>query len=312
MSSVFNEVYGTYYNVMAKILAQAVDNELTAEKLQSLVLDEGYGDSVLQLLPALQEGTWKLLTPELQTPLKHRPTMPLTILEKKWLKALLLDERLRLFLSDEELAREEKALTGVEPLYRPEQFVFFDRFVDGDDYQNPRYRENFRKLLTALKNKITVDASYRAKKDNIIVWTELTPVSMEYSAKDDKFRLQALAGKRPVTLNLGKLITVELGAAVQRRRLAEQAAVPQQRLVLELEDERRTMMRALMHFSDLAKETVRLDDKRYLLTIRYDKSDETEMVYRVLSFGPTIKVREPESFVELIKQRLVEQLKISG
>ena len=35
--------------------------------------------------------------------------------------------------------------------------------------------------------------------------------------------------------------------------------------------------------------------------------DETEMVIRLLSFGPMVKVIAPESFVDLIKKRLVDQ-----
>ncbi|MGM9528661.1 MAG: hypothetical protein ACI3XH_01485, partial [Phascolarctobacterium sp.] len=96
-------------------------------------------------------------------------------------------------------------------MYRPEQFVFFDRFVDGDDYKNARYRENFQQIMQALKEHVAIDASYRTNKDNVIVWTNLAPMTLEYSAKDDKFRLQGMAGVRHVTLNLGKIITVELG-----------------------------------------------------------------------------------------------------
>ena len=99
---------------------------------------------------------------------------------------------------------------------------------------------------------------------------------------------------------------MELGGPWEKE--LPQAALSQEKLVLELVDERHTMMRALMHFSDLAKETERLDDTHYLLTVFYDKNDETEMVYRVLSFGPTMKVREPECFVELLKERLKEQM----
>ena len=219
---------------------------------------------------------------------------------------MLLDERVRLFFTDEELANEEKALEDVEPLYRPEQFVFFDRFVDGDAYKSARYRENFRQILQAIKDHTAIDASYRTNKDNVIVWTNLVPITLEYSAKDDKFRLQGMAGSRHVTLNLGKIITVELGEPLEQELPLISAS--QEKLVLELVDERHTMMRALMHFSDLAKETEKIDDTHYLLTVYYDKNDETEMVYRVLSFGPTMKVREPECFVELLKERLKEQM----
>ena len=308
MSDIFSEVYGTYYNILAKVLDQATSGALTLEHLKRIVYKEGYEESALELLPPLTDESWMLLTKELKTPLKHRPTMPLTLLQKRWLKAMLLDERVRLFFTDAELADEEKALQDVKPLYRPEQFVFFDRFVDGDDYKSARYRENFRHIMQAIKERITIDASYRTNKDNVIVWTNLVPLTLEYSAKDDKFRLQGMVGHKHVTLNLGKIITVELGDAVEKEHI--QNTAPQEKLVLELVDERHTMMRALMHFSDLAKETEKLDDTHYLLTVHYDKSDETEMVYRVLSFGPTMKVREPECFVELLKNRLKEQLGI--
>ena len=308
MSDIFSEVYGTYYNILAKVLDQATSGVLTLEHLKRIVYKEGYEESALELLPPLTDESWMLLTKELKTPLKHRPPMPLTLLQKRWLKAMLLDERVRLFFTDAELADEEKALQDVKPLYRPEQFVFFDRFVDGDDYKSARYRENFRQIMQAIKGRITIDASYRTNKDNVIVWTNLVPLTLEYSAKDDKFRLQGMVGHKHVTLNLGKIITVELGDAVEQEHI--QNTAPQEKLVLELVDERHTMMRALMHFSDLAKETEKLDATHYLLTVHYDKSDETEMVYRVLSFGPTMKVREPECFVELLKNRLKEQLGI--
>ena len=308
MSDIFSEVYGTYYNIVADILGKAASDGLTLEQLKRIVYKEGYEESGLELLPALTDERWTLLNKELKTPLRHKPSMPLTLLQKRWLKAVLLDERVRLFFTDEELANAEKALEDLEPLYRPEQFVFFDRFVDGDAYKSARYRENFRQILQAIKDHTAIDASYRTNKDNVIVWTNLVPITLEYSAKDDKFRLQGMAGSRHVTLNLGKIITVELGEP-----LAEElplVSVSQEKLVLELVDERHTMMRALMHFSDLAKETEKLDDTHYLLTVFYDKNDATEMVYRVLSFGPTMKVREPECFVELLKERLKEQLGI--
>lgn len=130
MSNVFSEVYGTYYNVVAKVLTQAVQGKLSLAQLQQIVSSEAYEDSILQLLPALKEGTWRLLTPELATPVQHTPIMPLTTLQKRWLKALCLDERLSLFLDDAELALAMQALEGVEPLYKPEQFVFFDRSQD--------------------------------------------------------------------------------------------------------------------------------------------------------------------------------------
>lgn len=312
MSTIFSEVYGTYYNIVAKILAQAVEGKLTAENLQQLVREDGYADSALQLLPALSDASWKLLTPELKTPLKNVPTMPLTGLQKRWLKTLLADEKIRLFFTDEEITEQKKILQAVEPLYKQEQFVFFDRFVDGDAYAKLKYRKNFREILQGVKEKRYINASYRSNKGSIIVWTNLVPISLEYSAKDDKFRLQARTERKQVTLNLGRIISVEVGEVIAPAKQSSTSETVQQKLVLEIEDERSTMVRALMHFSDLAKETEKLDDTHYLLTVYYDKSEETEMLFRVLSFGPTVKVREPESFVKLFKEKLKEQLECNA
>lgn len=40
----------------------------------------------------------------------------------------------------------------------------------------------------------------------------------------------------------------------------------------------------------------------------YNKSDETEMVIRILSFGPLLRVQEPSGFIELLRHRLRKQL----
>ena len=41
--------------------------------------------------------------------------------------------------------------------------------------------------------------------------------------------------------------------------------------------------------------------------MKFCESDETEVVIRVLSFGPRVEVLQPQSFVDLIKERLIAQ-----
>ena len=64
----------------------------------------------------------------------------------------------------------------------------------------------------------------------------------------------------------------------------------------------------MLHFSDLEKETERIDDRRYRITLHYRQRDETEILIRILSFGPVLKVVEPESMVSLIRERLTKQM----
>lgn len=85
------------------------------------------------------------------------------------------------------------------------------------------------------------------------------------------------------------------------------AGIQKRSLTLEVTDERNGLERILFHFSHLEKETKKLDSQLYRLKLVYDASDETEMLIRILSFGPKIKVIEPEDFIVKIRERLLKQ-----
>ena len=59
---VFNEVYGCYYNAVAKMLSLAVDGRLTTAKMNEIVLENAFEESALTIIPALQKEDWQLLT----------------------------------------------------------------------------------------------------------------------------------------------------------------------------------------------------------------------------------------------------------
>lgn len=63
----------------------------------------------------------------------------------------------------------------------------------------------------------------------------------------------------------------------------------------------------MLHFAHFEKRVERMDSGRYMLRLKYYENDETELVIRVLSFGPHVMAVEPESFINLIKDRLIAQ-----
>jgi hypothetical protein len=79
-------------------------------------------------------------------------------------------------------------------------------------------------------------------------------------------------------------------------------------LVMDLYDSRNALERVMLHFTDLEKETERIDDKHYLITLNYKQGDETEILIRILSFGPVLKVTSPEGMVSQIRERLDRQM----
>ncbi len=82
--------------------------------------------------------------------------------------------------------------------------------------------------------------------------------------------------------------------------------------MFELFDGRNTLERALLHFAHFEKEAERLEQRRYRVRIHYSREDETELVIRVLSFGPFLRVTEPARFIGLIRERLKRQRELSG
>lgn len=143
----FSEIYGSYFNVVAAVLTEAADGTLTANRLTAIVQEKAFAESTLSIPAALKSEGWPLLDSDLQSALQHKPTMPLTSLQKRWLKALLADPRIALFDPD------TTGLEDVEPLYQQGTFVFFDQYADGDPYSNPAYIACFRTVLKAIREK---------------------------------------------------------------------------------------------------------------------------------------------------------------
>lgn len=178
----FSEIYGSYFNVVAAVLSEASDGKLTDRRMTELVREKAFAESALAIPAALKSGTWPLLDQEYHSILHHKPTMPLTMLQKRWLKALLSDPRIALFDPD------TTGLEDVDPLYAQDTFILFDQYADGDPYGDPAYIACFQTALKAIRKKRKLRIRFRGHtgaRHSI----ECIPYRLEYSAKDDKFRL---------------------------------------------------------------------------------------------------------------------------
>jgi len=300
----FSEVYSAYFNAVAAIINTAISGDISEKRILEIINDKAFSESMLSILPSIKNDEWLVMNQELRTPIKHSPQMPLTILQKRWLKSLLIDPRIALF------GVSEAGLENVAPLFSISDILFFDRYADGDPYEDEKYIANFRMILRALKEKRRVRITYHNRRGHLIQG-KLTPYRLEYSTKDDKFRLETAGARFAAYINLSRVEECallepydELSLNPPKRR--------EKTVVFLLSDERKALDRVMLHFSDCRKETVRLDDKNYQVQLWYEAQDETEMLIRILSFGPMIKVTEPDRFISLIKQRLRMQKSLLG
>ncbi len=295
----FSELYGSYYNTVAEILKYAVRGDLSEKKIKEIIADKAFAESGMTISKALKSGKWQLVTSDLRTPLKNEPRMPLTGLQKRWLKAISLDDRIKLFDID------FSELEDVEPLFTPDMLCYYDRYTDGDDFCDLGYIIRFRIIMDAVKKRQPLKLKIADRRGRITL-AYLMPEYLEYSEKDDKFRLITSGCRFRQTVKLSSIAACEpyFGDKLRESHKAELQKV---NVTFDLFDGRNTLERAMLHFAHFEKTVEKTGENYYTVRLTYDPNDETELLIRILSFGPFIKVTEPKTFVNIIKERLEKQ-----
>ena len=326
----FSEIYGCYYEVVAQILKRADTDRVTREEILHITEELGFAESGLVIPDKLFSGQWRFLEKTedngYASPLKNSPHTPLTMLQKRWLKSLLKDPRIRLFLDDAALSETMDALLDIEPLWNDDTFYYYDRYEDGDDFSTEEYRKSFQIAIDAIRAKRVISFDYTSSKGKHTRKSCL-PLKIEYSAKNDRFRLIALRcpfGRRsiidhyrfdgiqnarfsevyPETESIRKAASLSLEQLMRIRYDTEPVR-------LLIKNKRNALERAMLHFANYDKDTRQLDEDTWECCIYYDSSMETELLIEILSFGPVVQAVGPDSFVELIRQRLRKQMELN-
>lgn len=316
----FSEIYNSYYQIMKSILTDM--SPLTLEDLRIDIAKTGYEESLLFLIPKLTSGEWTLLKQEDNLFLSRITKdfyVPLTLLQRRYIKTILQDERILLFLSEDECRNLQDLFAEDSPLWKPEDIYYYDRFSDGDDYKDPAYRQHFSILMSAITNHQYVDICYESKALHRIHHHYL-PCRLEYSIKNDKFRLLGMERSKSgnhqlATLNLDRMNTVcpvpdypdtipDIDKEIQHSYYKEPVRI-------RIHTRRNALERTMLQFANYHKNTTKIDDDTYECLIYYNKNMETELLIEVLSFGPMLEVLGNEHFLHLLKQRLRRQKSIN-
>ena len=182
----------------------------------------------------------------------------------------------------------------------------YDKYSDGDPYDDPDYVKRFKTILWAINHKTPLKIEM-LNRSGETVFRRCIPTRLEYSEKDDKFRMYT-SGKRYVyVMNLARITKCRVYSGERFVPFTENAPVTDT-VTLEITDERNALERVMLHFAHFEKRAECIGKKKYRLTVKYNRDDESEMVIRILSFGPLVKVLEPDNFVGLIKEKLKKQI----
>ena len=327
--NIFSEIYGAYFRTAASLLARR-GKPLSESDVYKAAERHGFRDSALflpkKLFPQKDNSDWGLFQKAENgfLPITKKPPPDiLSGMQKSWLKAKLADPRFVLFLDDSEIERLSEKLKDVRPLYKPEHFRFFDRFNDGDDYQDPEYRAHFRALLSAVKSHEALMIGYLSGHGNAMNAIVL-PLKLEYSAKNDKFRVYCRTVTNGVlrggiTINVGRIRALEPTGKRFTKTTADNAAMNRffsdrrapEPVTVFVKPERNAPERFLMEFANYEKRTER-DPENGSLTVNiyYDRADETELLILLLSFGAAVEILAPKYFREQAAERVKRQAQL--
>ncbi len=355
----FNEIYGCYYSTIQHILMEASGKDLTDSDYRNLIkrVSDTYGfpeTTYLVMDKAIEIGkntdveydkdAWpifdRLIVDEKNTSnkknlkkiinrsrLNNIRNIPLSTLEKMWLKSIYSDPRIRLFCERSEFPEME----GVEELFDPYDVILFDQYSDGDPFEDEHYIEIFRKVLNGIHKKNKLRIRFYKNNNNIVLNEEgysipeegqndvtvcINPDYLEYSERDDKFRI---IGKQDdskrIIINVGSIISCEeVESEFSKDNYYKSDKLTnsfQKEIIIELVDDNNALERFLLNFSHYEKETDYLEiEKRYKIKVTYDETDETDLLIRILSFGSNVKVIYPDFFINLIRNRLKQQRRL--
>ncbi|MGN1411773.1 MAG: WYL domain-containing protein [Oscillospiraceae bacterium] len=327
---IFSEIYGCYYEVIRKILEQS---PLKKSEIDELIRGNHIIDTSFFLSDHLfgndREGIkkWGFLNYNSKdkcyySSLNNNPfPLPMTTLEKSWIKALLQDDKFKLFLSNDLIDKLQRELADVQPLFNLENFYYFDKSKNGDDFSNPKYKDNFNLILSAIDNKEVIHIEKYLSSKGKIIEGNFQPLNLEYSSKDDIFRLfsaelykdgsfkymnlklSGITNKITITdIPWNESITIDDFFTIRNNH---------EPITVKVSNERNSIERFMMEFS-CYKKVAEYDAQNDSITVKiyYDIETETELLIRLISFGCYLEILSPLHLRLKAKERIQSQYKL--
>lgn len=306
----FSEIYSAYYNAVSKILSF---KNLSKKDMIKIINENAFSESSLYIIPRICDE-WKLVSENngiYNSRLKNIPSVPLTEIQKRWLKSVISDARAVLFIDDDIILHLSERLRDVKPLFSQKNFLFFDRFSDGDDFSNPDYIKFFRIIKNAIAEKKILEISFTSSRNNRIVH-QFLPLKLEYSPKNDKFRvLSAIVSKgnpkEHFVINISRITDIKDTGKFFEKTVPEVSEC-RCSVCVEVSSERNGVERFMLEFAGYEKVTEFNEESgKCSAEIWYRKADETELLIRLLSFGTVLEIKSPEYFRSLARERIEKQ-----
>ncbi|NLM44146.1 MAG: WYL domain-containing protein [Clostridiales bacterium] len=243
------------------------------------------------------------------------PIQPYRI-EKQWLKHILRNPKIKLFLENETIEKIKNLLANMDDIISQDTLVI-NRPCKQLEEVDDDLRHNFRLITKAIAEDKGIEYSYVTKNQILLENRKSIPFKLEYSMKEDWFYLisYSLDDNRPIKSLLSGFRDIKLIELKDKQKILkedieksiEEKKVSQP-IVIKIKNINNTLERALFQFSCFEREVDydTTDKDLYYLSIFYYEFEKEEVLSRIFSLGRNAVVIEPEE----IRAEIIERLMI--
>ena len=319
----FNRLYSAYYKIALKTIKAINNKEIsTQEELITFVSSfsilngktpaksNKYQSDFLDATADL----FKIRNGKLYTPFMNITNdfmFPLTTPEISFLKTIINDENCKLIMGESynllktELDKPE--FNEIYPYFDKDKYAIFDQFVNGDKLfiEDKTYIYNFNLLLNAVKKNEPVYFEYI--EDEILKTKISVPERIEYSQKEDRFKVVLNSKNRPLdiqNIRLCKYTDKSLSPSKEKEILTCIVSIDIPESKKYIRD------RLFREFSPFERDCEKIDESEHILYFKFEAGDYKEIAYRLLQFGPYVYCSEPGCVRERIKEKIDQQYEL--
>jgi len=306
--------YGLYREEIIKLIEEEEYDEKIIGKdfrtFEGMLLNE-YGESEnFNLLRKEDDKYYSVINKGEGMPLKVR----FSKLEKNWLNGMIKEPIVQALLGEEIIKKLESALKNVTEGSN-DTIEFTNKVRSDSDYDLKKLVEYFYIILEGIIEEkpikyTNVDKDGDEYKDQLAL-----PIRIEFSLKDNKFRASffSLSEERAILVNLHTLksvkITENIKLEVTREdvlKILKQKKYCNVPITIELTDIRGAMERCFMSFSSYERSSRFVGDNKYEIDIYYYTFEEADVIRKIMSLGPYVKIKSPSRVKHIIIDRITK------
>lgn len=320
-----NKNYGAVYDLLMEIQRKP-NKTITSNEISKLILERGlytpYFEKSLMnkckekkdnlyILKEVSKGIYTIDTETVFPP-------PILDIEMIYLKSILNDERVSIFLDKSTIDKLKITLGEYEDFQMEEDIVVEGVGKNIHDYE--RLNKIMLLFIQSKEERRLIKYTYKAKNGQIFNDKYMVPYKIEYSIRDDIFYLiyYSVETRRMIKGIISNFTDLELYDNYEdydfvlknifyfldKQKMKEP-------VVIEVKNRKNAVERAFYLFSCFEKQAY-YDRERdiHVISLYYYEYDEAEIISRILSLGKNAVVVSPKGIREQIIQRIKKSIKL--